>query len=156
MSETTTKKRPLWRRILKWSGIAVATVFAVFILVCSLLVWCLTPGRLTPMVEKIASESIDADVSLSRVELTFWHTFPKMTLEMDSLRVVSRSLHTLPDSVRATLPADADSLLSLPSFHAGVNVFALLGGHVSLYDVVFTHPEVNLLQVDDSATARGL
>jgi hypothetical protein len=151
MSETTTKKRPLWRRILKWSGIAVATVFAVFILVCSLLVWCLTPGRLTPMVEKIASESIDADVSLSRVELTFWHTFPKMTLEMDSLRVVSRSLHTLPDSVRATLPADADSLLSLPSFHAGVNVFALLGGHVSLYDVVFTHPEVNLLQVDDSS-----
>ena len=74
-----------------------------------------------------------------------------MTLEMDSLRVVSRSLHTLPDSVRATLPADADSLLSLPSFHAGVNVFALLGGHVSLYDVVFTHPEVNLLQVDDSS-----
>lgn len=150
VSAEAPKKRPLWRRILKWSGIAMATVFALFILICTLLVWCLTPGRLTPMVENVASDAVNADVSIGRVELTFWHTFPKLTLDVDSLCVVSHALRSLPDSVGAVLPADADSLLSLKSFHAGLNVFPLLAGQVSLYDVVFTRPQVNLVQLNDS------
>lgn len=147
---TPVKKRPLWRRILKAAGIAAACVAGLFLLVCTLIVWILTPGRLTPMVEKQASQMLNAEVNIGRIELTFWHTFPKLTVDVDGLEVVSHSLSQLPDSVKATLPADADSLLTLKSFHAGLNVLPLLAGRISLYDVVFTAPSANLVQVSDS------
>lgn len=143
-------RRPLWRRLLKWSAVTVGIVIALFVVVCTLIVWILTPPRLTPMVGHYASEYLNADVKASRIELTFWHTFPELTVEVDSLSVVSRSLDVLPDSVRATLPAGVDSLLSIGSFRGGVNVAALLAARISLYDVVFNGLDANLVQVNDS------
>lgn len=148
--ETKPARRPLWKRLLKWIGVAAAVVAGLFIIICSLAVWILTPDRLTPLVEKQASGYLDADVSLSRVELTFWKTFPRLRVDVDSLRIVSRSLDKLPAAERATLPADADSLLSVRSFHGAVNVVKLLAGSIHLHDVVIDRPEVNLLQVNDS------
>lgn len=144
------RKKPLWRRVLKWTGVTVAVVAGLFLLICSLIVWILTPSRLTPLVEKQASEYLDADVTASRIELTFWKTFPRMRLDVDSLRIVSRSLDRLTPAERGALPADADSLLSVRSFHGAINVMQLLAGNIHLHDVVIDRPEVNLLQVNDS------
>lgn len=144
---TPRRRRPIWLRLLKWLGITVTVVAGLFVAVCSLAVWILTPGRLTPLVEKMASEHLLADVSLNRVELTFWKSFPKLTVDVDSLSVVSRSLDALPDSVARTLPADADSLLFVGSFHGGVNVSKLAVGELALYDVAFRSLRVNLVQV---------
>lgn len=47
-------------------------------------------------------------------------------------------------------PPNADSLLSVRSFHGAVNVVKLLAGSIHLHDVVIDRPEVNLLQVNDS------
>lgn len=144
------RKKPLWRRVLKWTGVTAAVVAGLFLLICSLIVWILTPSRLTPLVEKQASEYLDADVTASRIELTFWKTFPRMRLDVDSLRIVSRSLDRLTPAERGALPADADSLLSVRSFHGAINVMQLLAGTIHLHDVVIDRPEVNLLQVNDS------
>ncbi|MDE5942345.1 MAG: hypothetical protein K2H14_09570 [Muribaculaceae bacterium] len=150
---TGTGKSRVWRLlrpILKIVGIAALTVFALFIAVCSVAVWILTPQRLTPLVEKQASAMLLADVKASRVELTFWHTFPELTVEVDSLQVVSRSLSAADDSLRRSFPADADSLLSIGAFRGGMNLLPLLAGRIALYDVVFYRPSVNLFQVSDS------
>lgn len=144
------KRVPIWKRLLKWTGLAVAVVAGLFLLVCSLIVWILTPSKLTPLVEKEASAYLDADVTASRIELTFWRTFPRMTLDVDSLRVISRSLRRLPEGVRGSLPADADSLLSLRGFHGDISVLPLLYGKIRLHDVTFDGVKVNLLQVNDS------
>ena len=143
-------RRPLWLRILKWSGISLGVLAALFLLVCTLVVWILTPPRLTPLVERVAGDYLDADLKIQRVELTFWHTFPKMTVDVDSLTVVSRAFDNIPDSVRTSLPADADSLLSIGRFHGGLNLLPLLAGRLSLYDVVFVRPQVNIVQLSDS------
>ena len=78
------RRRPLWLRMLKWLGVTAAVVVGLFVAVCSLIVWILTPDRLTPLVERQASKYLLADVSLGRVELTFWKSFPKMTVDVDS------------------------------------------------------------------------
>lgn len=143
-------RKPLWKRLLKWSGITVAVVAGLLLLVCSLIVWILTPGKLTPLVEKHASEYLDADVRASRIELTFWSSFPRMVLDVDSLVIVSRSLDRLGAAERAALPGDADTLLTVKGFSGGVNVLQLLAGKVHLHDVVIDRPAVNLLQVNDS------
>ncbi|MDE6628644.1 MAG: hypothetical protein K2K36_04670 [Muribaculaceae bacterium] len=144
------RRRPLWARILKWSGIALAAVAGLFLVVCTLAVWILTPPRLTPLVERIASGYMNADLRVQRVELTFWHTFPKLTVDVDSLTVTSHASAMLPDSVRRTLPPDADSLLSIGRFHGGLNLLPLMAGRLSLYDVVFRRPMVNVVQFTDS------
>lgn len=142
------KRRPLWARILIWLGAAVTTVALLIALVISLIVWILTPEKLTPLVNKYASEYLIADVNARRVELTFWHTFPRFSVDVDSLGITSRALRDLPDSVRATLPADADSLLFIKRFSGGINLAALAKGDISIYDVDLCGTRANLVQVD--------
>ena len=107
-----------------------AWIFGILIaLLASLLcaiVWILTPDRLTPLAQDIANESLNAEVSIGRMELTAWSTFPILTLDVDDLRIVSASLRDLPAEMRATLPANADSLIEAMHLHVGVNVLRML------------------------------
>lgn len=144
------ERRPVWRRCLKWVLIIFGSLLLLAVAAVGVGVWLLSPEALTPMVSKYSSNYLDADVTAGKVELTFWSTFPKVSLEVDDLTVVSKSLDGVADSVRAKLPADADTLLKLPHFSGGVNVWALIGGTVMLYDVVIDRPEVNLVAVNDT------
>ncbi|MDE6126101.1 MAG: hypothetical protein K2G30_04020, partial [Muribaculaceae bacterium] len=148
--DTPEQGRPIWKRLLKWVAVTVAAVAGLFLLVCSLIVWILSPARLTPLVEEQAGKYIDGSLDIDRVELTFWHTFPHMVLEVDSLVLTSDALKGLPDSVVGRLPADASKLLAIRSFKGGVNVAALLVGKISLYDVAFDGLAVNIVQATDS------
>ena len=75
------------------------------------------------MVNRAASEYLLADVAAKRVNFT---------------------------SIRATLPADADTLLTLHRFSGGINVGELALGHIALYDVTFDRPRLNLMVASDS------
>lgn len=150
MSETTdNKKKPLWVKILKIAGWSVVSVIILLIVVSSLIVWILTPERLTPIVESRVNEMIDGHMKVGRVELTFWHTFPKMTVDVDSLGVISHSLAETPDSVKSKLPADTDSLLFIGRFHGGINVSDLMLGRITLYDVIIENTRLNILIADE-------
>ena len=102
------------------------------------------------MVNRAASEYLLADVDAKRVELTFWHTFPRLEVTVDSLAIVSRSLREIPDSIRVTLPADADTLLTVNRFSGGINVGELTLGNIALYDVIIDRPRLNLVVASDS------
>lgn len=147
-SATPRKSSPWWLVTLKILGWTIFSVIILVLLLCTLTVWILKPAQLTPLVEKHASAYLDADVRAAKVELTFWHSFPRMTLDIDSLSVVTRSLSSLPDSLRASLPADADTLLTVGRFHGGVNIAALSIGEISLYDIIIERPSVNIVQVN--------
>ena len=136
------------RKILKTIGWTIAAVIALLLIVLTLVVWILTPPRLTPIVRDMANESLDARVGLSRVELTLWHTFPHLTVDVDSLTVVSNTFDTIPEDMRRMLPADADTLLRVGHFHGAVNVLALLAAKVHLYDISLTGTEVNIVSID--------
>lgn len=142
------KKKSVWRKILKFLLWGILTIVVLIIAVCSLAVWYLTPEKLTPIVEDAANDYLDAEVRIGRVELTFWHTFPKMTVDVDSVEVISHSLKDIPDSV--VVPSDADSLLHLSHLHAGINLARLSLGEIALFDVTVDSPRVNLVAVNDS------
>jgi hypothetical protein len=150
MAEDSNTKKPLWKRILKWVTITAAVVVGLFSLIMTILVLYLTPSRLTPLVEKYATDYLDGELKVKKVELSFWSTFPKLTLDVDSLCIISHSLRGLTPEQQATLPADADSLLTLRGFHGAINPFPLIVGRISLHDVVFDTPTANIIQVTDS------
>lgn len=154
MSQDKDKKprKPLWRRVLKWALVTLCVVVVLVVGVCSLAVWTLTPQRLTPLVERAGSKYLEADVAASRIELTFWHTFPKLTLDIDTLILTSRTLRNLDAEQRRQLPPDADSLLWLGTFHGGINLAKLAVGKIELYDVIFKGLRANLVQVNDTVS----
>lgn len=146
------RKRGLWLRILRGTGWTLLSLAVAVVIICSAVVWVLSPEQLTPIIERVASRSIDADVRLRRAELTFWSSFPKIKIEIDGLDIVSRSLSGLPEVERAMLPADADSLMSVGHFSGGVNLVNALAGKISVYDVELERPRINLIQVNDTVS----
>ena len=144
------KRRPLWWRIVKWIIIAVVVLALLIVLTIGTAVMILTPEKLTPLVEKYASEYLDADVKVARVELKYWSTFPRLELTVDSLDIVSRSLGGVPAAEKGRLPQWSDSLASVERFHAGVNILELLRYSVVLDNVELSNPRLNAVIVNDS------
>ena len=146
------RRRSKWITALKWiSGIILGLALTI-VAVVGIAVWILTPDRLTPLVEKYGSEMIDGEVKASRVELTYWSTFPRLQLDVDSLEVISHSLHAIPAAQRDSLPANADSLLSVTGFSGGINILELLRGRIALYDITINHPAITLVDAGKGNT----
>lgn len=124
--------------------LVVAAVLAVSAaLICSVKI--LKPERLTPLVEHILNKTLDADVDITRVELAFKPIFPILSLEVDSLSVVSHVFDSIPTDERTTMPVWADSLLAFDHFSGAIDVGALLKGEIAVHDVIFVRPALNLV-----------
>lgn len=152
-SDPTPAKRravALWRKIIAWVlGTALALSITLLLAVTAAL-WWLSPERLTPLVNGFLSNYLDAEVSSSRVELTLWSTFPHIELEVDSLKVISHRFDRLSPELRAMLPADADSLLSVDGFSGGIHLLKIATGEIDLYDIRISNPRVNAVIAPDS------
>lgn len=146
------KPVPLWRKILKiiaWTAMAcVLTVVAVVL--CAVNV--LTPEHLTVITERAANRILDADVSVGRVELKLQGRLPLLRVRVDSVTVISRPMLRLTREQRDSLPAWADTLLTLRSFEGGLNVGAVFHSKFDLYDVQFEEPAINLVTLNDSVS----
>lgn len=141
------RRRPLWVRLLCGLGWTIAGVIALVLILLTVAVSYLKPERLTPLIEKLADNYLtDADLDLGRVEISFWHTFPRFELDIRDLRVNSRALHSLPDDIRTKLPASTDSLLSVDHLNGAIDIPALMAGKITLYDILTTSPRVNIVQ----------
>lgn len=76
-----------------------------------------TPSKLTPIVERIANENLNARLSLSSVELTFFSTFPNFALSIDNAALLSPTRDTTLQN---------DTIISLKRVDIVVNPIALL------------------------------
>lgn len=131
------------RKAFKFLAIGLLAILVLIIVALGASVWVLTPDRLTPLVSDVASKQMNATLKTSRVELTFWKTFPRLVVEVDSLHLISHSLNGLKG-----VPAGADSLASMARFRAGIDVLSLMVGNINLYDVELYSPRVNIVQLD--------
>lgn len=144
------KSRSWWVKLLRGLGFALLGAVIVVIIVCSAVVWFLSPERLGPIIERVASNNLNAEVTVGRAELTFWSSFPHIKVELDGLELVSRSLSGVPDDVRSQLPAGADSVLSIGHFSGSLNLVKIINGEIVLSDVEIDRPRVRLVQVNDT------
>lgn len=144
------KSKSVLKRTLKVLSWICVSLILILVLLLGAVVWIFTPERLTPIVERYANEYVNAKVDVGRVELTFWKTFPQLRVDVDSVAIVSNGFSGLDNGKRASLPVNADSLLTLSHFHGGVNVVALLSGKIEVYEVELRRPMINLVQYNDS------
>ena len=141
------KKRPVWIKILRGMLWVIACLTAVVLIAITIAVSYLKPERLTPLVEKYANEYlVNADINIGRIEISFWHTFPRFELDITDLSVKSNALSTLPHDSVAGMQVWADSLLTLHRFNGAINIPKLLAGNITLYDIILDRPEINIVQ----------
>jgi hypothetical protein len=155
MSAAETKKKSSRRNVLlRLLKIATLTVVGVVLFVFGLLVatvTILTPERLTPIVERVATASlVDAEVKIDRVELSLRRQMPFLTADIENFSVVSIKMQKLPASLRKDVPQWADTVISVNRFEGGMNVAALLLYKVSLSDVTVDGPSLNAVTINDS------
>ena len=125
----------------------IVSLVALVVVVLSLVVWILTPERLTPLAEKIANENfVHAKVDIGRAELTIWKTFPLASIDVSGLNIQSSVLNQYGDSV----PAYADSLLSVGKLHAEIDLSKLPLMRVDIREVLIDSPKANVVALNDS------
>ena len=86
------KINKILRRSLKIGGWIFGGIVALLVAVMCVVAWILTPQRLTPIVNSVANESLNAEVKIGRVELTAWSTFPHLMVDVDSLSIDRKSV----------------------------------------------------------------
>lgn len=129
--------------ILAWTLMALVLTVAAS-LIC--MVRILTPERLTPLATTVANRYLDADVALGRAELSFHPAFPVLQLRLDSLTVISHAFDSIPQQWRQSMPAYADTLLTLDRMVASVDLGALgTRGEIAIGDVELVRPAVNIV-----------
>lgn len=113
----------------------------------------LTPERLTPIVERIATQSLqNAEVKIERVELTIVSSFPFVHAQIDNLSVLSTISKTLTSKQRQGLPQYTDTVLTVRQFKGGLDVLKLFSNQLDLADVIIDNPSANIVIIDDKTT----
>lgn len=119
---TEEKKKSGWRKGLKWFlRSLLVVVLLLFVAIAIALNFVFTPSRLTPMVERLAADYLNADVKVGDIELTFFSTFPNFGVKMGETSVLSRKFR---DSTQVA--AKTDSLLYVKHCKLTVNPIAYL------------------------------
>lgn len=150
-AEAATRGRRLHhplRKVALWLLIPVAAI----VLLLAAATWYLSAGHLTEIFNARASEYFFADIHAKKCNFTLWSTFPRLSLQVDSLEVVSRTLRRpdVTDEMRRTLPDNADSLASFTHLQGSVNVIKLLAGEIELNDVELKGLKMNMVTLNDS------
>ena len=104
------------KKALKILGITLGSVVGIILLVIGLAIWVVfTPERLTPIVREVASEYVQCEHEIGKVELTFFSTFPRFGLRIDSVAVI----HPMEG-------APSDTVVHIPHAVLSVDVLAFL------------------------------
>lgn len=162
------------KKALKIFGITLGSIIGMVLLVVGLALWVVfTPERLTPIIRNVASEYVKCNHTIGKVELTFFSTFPRFGLSLDSIYVVNPTEGAPSDTVVAIPHADlsvnvTDYLmhnnltlhtLSIPDLQANIyiatdgkanyDVFALTSDTTETQDTTSSALPFNAIQVDE-------
>lgn len=133
------KKKALWKRIVKWTLLScLLLIVLVGIAIGVVMNFVFTPSRLTPVVERLAGQYLNADVQFDSIELTFFSTFPDVGLEVRNTTILSGVFR---DSLKVT---DArDSLISMKRCLVTMNPVAYMTQNkIIIKDFVLEGPNI--------------
>lgn len=120
---------------IKWLLI---TTFTLILLIAGTIAFVLnvifTPSKLTPLVTKLVNENLDAKLSLSAIDITFYTTFPNFSLIIED------------GSLTSLLPKEElknDTIVSFKRVEVVVNPIALVKDKkIEVKKVDFTEPKI--------------
>ncbi len=104
-------KKALWKRILKWTGIS----FFVLLILLILAPFLFKP-QIIRLIEKTATENLNAKVEIGDADLSIFSSFPNFTLTLHDVKV------------EGVGEFDGITLADLPEVEAKMNFWSVVGG----------------------------
>lgn len=143
------KKALAWR-IMNWIDYIFLGIIVLAVLLLCGITWWLTPSRLSNIIDTQASQRLNADVHTGDVSFTIWSSFPHLRIQTDSIYIRSRNFDSVSSEMKASLPDNADFLVSTGAVSGGINIPELLAGKIMLHDVSVSSLKLNLVAMSDS------
>ena len=113
----------------------------------------LKPARLTPIVEKLATQSlINSRVEIESVELSVMKSFPFLQAEITDLTLISTVTDSLDSDTREMLPAWTDTVATVKGFKGGLNLMGLISNKLDFSDVTIDSPAANIVIIDEETS----
>ncbi len=96
-------------------------------------------GQIAEIVKKEANKNLNATLNFQDVGLNFFSHFPNLSLSLDGLTIVNKA------------PFEGDTLVSLNSFQATVDVWSVIGGDkIKVEGITLNEPKIFVYSIDDS------
>ncbi len=132
-TETPKKKKSLFRRILKWTGIT-------FLILLILIIAApfLFKKQIVQFVKDEANKSLNAKVNFGKFDLTLISSFPDFSLSVDSV------------SIANTGDFSGDTLLYAKNLTVGLNLMSVIKGEqYKINSIVIDQPRIHALVLKD-------
>lgn len=146
------RRRSPWLTALKVS----AWCLGILILLCGIALWIVTayftPSHITKLIEKESGKYINGDVKIGSLDYRLFSTYPWLSIEVDSLQLISHSLDNVSQEIRNKIPEDADMLASVEKIKAQINIHSFLHDEINLRNIEIVKPFVNIVIVNDSVS----
>lgn len=105
-------------------GLVILMLILVFVI--------LTPARLTPIVNRVASDMLNAEVHFDTVNLTMFEEFPMVSLALRGGEVVSKVYDSMDSVQRSAITPRADTLMKFDELYVSGNLLDILRGKYSV------------------------
>lgn len=135
-------RKSWWRRLIKVLLIVAVSLAGLFVLLGGVVWLVLTPPRLTPLVNRVATKYLNAEVHFDTVRLSLFENFPHVSLELKNGEVISGVFAGIPDSLRGYVPQRADSLLRFKEFAVTLNLPRLLAAQIAVRQLKLVDPDI--------------
>ena len=137
-------------KIFKWTKKTVLWILGLWLGLLLLVQILLLSPILTPVVNSLASDYLDANVSIGSASGSVFSHFPKITLNIEDLEITYP--HERFDSIAKTVVQGhllyrgcgetVDTLASIKKFSASISLLALASGNIRLPDIEVDSPKI--------------
>ncbi len=123
------KRKPIWKRILKWSGISLLVIIIILILIPVLF-----KNQIIQLIKDEANASLNATMDFGEADLTFISTFPNLTLSIDDLSIKGKG-----EFENVTLAQIKNTTVKLDFWQA------IVGDQYQVDEIYLTEPILNVV-----------
>lgn len=137
-------------KTLKYSLVTLVSVIGLLLALMVEGAYFLVGPNMARAMELVSKAYLEADVKAVNADVTLWSTWPHLSVNIDSITVVTHNFGSLPDSVRKRLPENADSVASAHKLSFSMDLASLLGKKVKVHHVAVDGGRLNFVAVNDS------
>lgn len=128
------------RKAIKITITSVAIIFLLTMVAMAVVVnFIFTPEKITPLIRNTVQEYVNSDISIGDIELTFFSSFPRFSVEIDSL-TIKQTNHEIDDLISAKRCVVAINPMALLKKEIVINEITLEKTSINLYVDSLTRP----------------
>lgn len=143
-------------RPLKVATISLGSIIGIVLVVMVAISVMLTPARLTPMVERLSTQYLNATVSFDTVRLSLFEEFPYSTISLRGAQIISHA-PSQRDSCDTSVPINilrqADTLARVGSLDISIDPIKAIFGTISVKRIRVANSHIHAL-VDSRGRAN--